>query len=346
MRVAVEQLANQLNKQTPKVLLLNGNETLLIEEALDTIRNHYRVQGFVERFSYSVDVSFDWNQLEQAGQNLSLFSDSRLIELRIPTAKPGAKGAKYFEELTKTIAFGDMPDATVIVTNGLTKAQRKAKWINSIDAAGLIVDSYDIKAEQLPQWIRERFQNKALRVESGVIETLAASTEGNLLAAAQIIDQLAVLANNGAVLMTLLNQTLHDQSRFSVFSLVDSCLLGALDQCLHRLERIRTESDNAVLVIWSLAKETRQLLRMANELSSHSTISAVMQKNRIWSNRQRFVSAALHRLDQTDLTNILSQIAQLDAMAKGQQYGDIWHELEKLCFSFCAIETLSLVENN
>lgn len=346
MRVAVGQLANQLKKQTPKVLLLNGNETLLLEEALDVIRDHYRNKGFVERNSYAVDVKFEWSQLEQASQNMSLFSESRLIELRIPTAKPGSKGAKYFEALTQTIAFGEMHDAVVVITAGLSKAQRKAKWVNAIDAAGWIVDSYEVKTDQLPQWLKTRFQNRALRVEAGVIDTLANFTEGNLLAAAQIIDQLFVLASDGAVPMELLKQTLEDQSRFTVYSLVDSCLLGIVDDCLHRLERIRTEADNAVLVVWSLAKETRELLRMANDINSGMNISSVMQKNRVWSTRQRFVGAALNRLSRQDLIEILQRIVQLDAIAKGQQPGDIWHELEKLCLRFCAIETLPLVENN
>jgi DNA polymerase-3 subunit delta len=146
--------------------------------------------------------------------------------------------------------------------------------------------------------------------------------------------------------MELLNQTLEDQSRFTVYSLVDSCLLGITDDCLHRLERIRTEADNAVLVVWSLARETRELLRMAYELNSGMNLSSVMQKNRVWSTRQRFVSAALNRLGSEELTDLLQRIVQLDAMAKGQRYGDIWHELEKLCLSYCAIETFPVVENN
>jgi len=346
MRVNAENIAQHLNQQTPSILLLNGNEILLVEEALDQIRSHFREKGFIERISYTADAKFDWEQLADSGQNMSLFSESRLIEIRLPTAKPGQKGAKYFKELTEEIAFGESVDAYLIITEGLTKQLRNSKWVQMVESAGSIVDVYDIKPEQLPQWLKKRFQSKAMRVEAGVIDILATATEGNLLAAAQIIDQLHVLAKSGEVPITLLEQTLDDQSRFSVFSFVDSCLLGIVDDCVHRLERIKAESDNAILVIWSLAKQTRELLSMAQEISQGKTISQVMKQYRVWSSRQRFVSAALQRLNEQKLKIILSRITFLDAIAKGQRHGEIWHEVEKLCLSYCGIETLPIVTNN
>ena len=346
MRVVAEKLSQQLEKQTPKLILLNGNEILLVEEALDTIRAYYRQQGYLERLSYSVETGFNWDQLTESGQNMSLFSESRLLEIRLPTAKPGAKGAKFFTELIQAMAFGDVADAYLIITNGLTKQQRSAKWLSMLESAGLVVDVFDIKIEQLPQWLKQRFQQRALRVEAGVIDVLASATEGNLLASAQIIDQLEVLALDGAVPMSLLEQTLEDQSRFTVYSFVDSCLLGIVPDCIHRLERIRAEADSAVLLVWSLAKETRELLRMAQAISAGQSIAAVMKQHRVWSTRQRFVSAALNRLNEHSLKGLLQRIAILDAIAKGQRHGNIWHELEKLCLSYCGVATIPAVTNN
>ena len=346
MRITIDQLAQQLQKQTPKILLLNGNETLLVEEALDGIRAHFKEQRFLERLSYSIDPSFNWNELTDSGQNMSLFSESRLVEIRMPSAKPGVKGAKFFTELTEKLAFGDVDDAYLIITDGLTKQQRSAKWLGLIESSGLVVDVFDVKAEQLPQWLKQRFQARALRVEAGVIEILAGATEGNLLAAGQIIDQLQVLATDGAVPLSLLEQTLEDQSRFSVYNFVDSCLLGLLSDCIHRLERIRAEDDNAVLLVWSLAKEARELLRMAQAIETGTPMPAVMKQYRVWSTRQRFVSAALNRLTVTDLTDILVMIADLDALAKGQRYGDVWLEIEKLSLRFCGVASQSTLTNN
>ena len=346
MRIVIDQLAQQLQKQTPNILLLNGSETLLVEEALDGIRVHYREQGFLERISYSIDPSFNWNELAESGQNLSLFCESRLVEIRMPTAKPGTKGAKFFTELTEKLAFGNVDDAYLIITDGLSKQQRSAKWLSLIESAGLVVDVFDVKPEQLPRWLKQRFQARALRVEAGVIDTLASATEGNLLAAGQIIDQLQVLASDGAVPLSLLEQTLEDQSRFSVYNFVDSCLLGVLSECIHRLERIRAEDDNAVLVVWSLAKETRELLRMAHTIEKGMSMSAVLKKHRVWSTKHRFVSAALNRLKVVDISSILEQIATLDALAKGQQQGDVWLEIEKLSLCFCGVASPSTLTNN
>ena len=346
MRIAIDQLARQLQKQTPNILLLNGNETLLVEEALDGIRAHFREQGFLERLSYTIDPSFNWNELLESGQNMSLFSESRLVEIRMPSAKPGTKGAKFFTELTEKLAFGSVEDVYLLITEGLSKQQRSAKWLNLIESTGLVVDVFEIKPEQLPQWLKQRFQERALRVEAGVIDTLASATEGNLLAAGQIIDQLQVLATDGAVPVSLLEQTLEDQSRFSVYSFVDSCLLGVISECIHRLERIRAEDDNAVLVVWSLAKETRELLRMAHAIEKGTPMNSVLKQHRVWSTKQRFVSAALNRLNVSDISAILEQIATLDMLAKGQRQGDIWLEIEKLSLRFCGVASQSTLTNN
>jgi len=208
MRVATDRLIQQLQNANYKVLLLNGNETLLVEEALDQIREYFRKQGVQERLTYMVDAQFNWDELAQSNGNLSLFSESRLIELRLPTAKPGTKGAKYLNDFVAQVEQQSTDDVLLIVTDYLSQQQRKTKWISQIEKQGLLVDCYEIKTEQLPAWIKQRLQNNALRVEAGVVDLLAKATEGNLLATAQIIEQLKVLSNDGGVTLELLNQTM------------------------------------------------------------------------------------------------------------------------------------------
>jgi len=123
-------------------------------------------------------------------------------------------------------------------------------------------------------------------------------------------------------------------------------LLGIPEQCVHRLERVRSEADNAVLVVWSLVKETRDLLKMSNQIRQGQTIAAVMQQNRVWSNRQRFVSSALNRLDQAKILELMKNLLHIEAVAKGQAKGNIWHELEKICLRYCGIETSPKLLNN
>lgn len=346
MRLSVDQLAHRLNQQIPRVLLLNGNETLLVEEALDQIRQACRQAGFTERMSYSVEGNFDWNSVSQAEQTMSLFAEARCLELRIPTAKPGDKGARFIGEFCQAVESGDAADTLILVTGLLTGQQRKSKWVKTVEQTGWVVDCPDIKAEQLPAWLKQRLQSKALRVEAGVVDMLAYALEGNLLAAAQTIEQLAVLSPDNTVTLDMLQQTLADQSRFSVYNLVDSCLLGVPDTVLHQLERIHSEDDNCVLILWALAREIRSLIRMAEQVAKGSSVAAVMQQNRVWSSRQRMVSSALHRLSAEHLKGCLQRLSVLDAIVKGQKPGDSWHELEKLCLSLCGIGKIESERSN
>ena len=340
MRLPVDQLAHRLTQQFPRVLLLNGNETLLVEEALDSIRQASRQAGFTERLCYTVEGGFDWAAVSQAEQTLSLFAEARCIELRIPTAKPGDKGAQFINGFCQSVAADDTSDTLIIISGALTAQQRKTKWVKTVDQAGWVVDCMDVKAQQLPNWLKQRLQSRALRVEAGVVDMLAYALEGNLLAAAQTVEQLTVLSPDKTVTLELLQQTLADQSRFSVYNLVDSCLLGVPDTMLHQLQRIRSEEDNCVLIVWALARELRNLIRMATDIDNGSSVSHVMQQHRVWSSRQRMVSSALHRLSLAQLQAGLQQLSQLDAIVKGQRPGDSWHELEKLCLSLCGIGKL------
>ncbi len=344
MRFSIDKLSHQLAQQTPRVLLLNGNEVLLVEETLDQIRQHCRKAGFTERLTYSVEAGFDWNAVSHAEQTLSLFAESRCIELRINNARPGDKGSKFIIAYCNDDSSAEpSTDILVIVTALLTKQQRQAKWVKAVEKSGWLVDCYDIKPEQFPAWIKQRLQHRALRVEAGVVDVLTYAMAGNLLAAAQTIEQLRVLSDDGAVTMELLQQTMADQSRFSVFNLIDSCLLGDSAQSLRRLQRLRSDNDSSVSLVWSLAKEVRELIKMAVLVQRGDSVSQVMQQYRVWSNRQRMVSSALHRLSVSQLQRCLQQILHVDAIGKGQQSGDAWHELEKLCLSLCGIDTLQFM---
>lgn len=341
MRLSVDKFSHQLTQNLPNLLLLNGNEILLVEEALDLLRQQAKPAGFTERLSYSVAAGFNWNEVGHAEQTMSLFAEARIIELRMPTGRPSDKGKfimGFIESMNASQAQSS--DLLVIVTDLLSKQQRQTKWVKAVEQAGWVVDCYDIKPEHFANWVKQRLQSRALRVESGVVELLAHAMEGNLLAAAQTIEQLNVLADDGAVTLALLEQTMADQSRFSAYSLVDSCLLGDSAQVAHRLKRLRGESDVSVLLVWSLAKELRDLCRMSYKVRRGSSINDVMREYRIWSNRQRVVSSALKRLTSEQLETAMQAVANLDLIAKGQKAGDSWFEIEKLCLYLCGIDTL------
>lgn len=343
MRLSVDKLSHQINQGLPNVLLLNGNEILLIEEALDLLRATARNNGFTERLSYTVAAGFDWNEVGHAEQTMSLFAESRIIELRMSAGRPSDKG-QFILDFVDSVNDPQVEsnDMLIIITGLLTAQQRKSKWISAIEKSGWLVDCYDIKSEQFPNWVKQRLQSRALRVEPGVVQLLSHTMEGNLLAAAQTIEQLKNLAPDGAVTLELLEKNIADQSRFSAYSLVDSCFLGDSEQMMHRLRRLRGESDVSVLLVWSLAKELRELFRMSAKVQQGSSINDVMREYRVWSNRQRMVSSALKRLSSNQLSRAIQKVADLDVIVKGQRYGDAWFEIEKLCLYLCGVDTLHL----
>ncbi len=347
MRFSHDKLSSFLSSNPlPNLIVIDGNEVLLVEEVLDVLRQRLKENGATERLTYAVDASFDWGIVGQAEQTMSMFAESRLLELRSLTGKFGTKGNAFLADLAKRIGDpqSDELDVFIVIVPLFSAQQRKSKWVSTAEKAGWVIDCYDVKPEQFPQWIKHRLQSRALRVEAGVVDMLSYTMEGNLLAASQAIEQLKGLSTDGGVTLSLLEKTIEDQSRFTVYSVVDSCLLGDASEVLHRLERLRGESDLSVLLVWALAKQVRELLGMVSEMQKGSSINDVMRSYRVWQNRQRMVSSALNRLSSDKLQQALQTISSLDAMSKGQLRGDVWFEIEKLCLHLCSVDKIAAIQ--
>ena len=345
MRVAFEELASRLTTSRdslPKVLLLNGNEPLLVEECLDSVRRVLREHGFSERLKYQLETGFDWNKLTGAGQAMSLFAERRIIELRVPKAL-GAPGTKAITEYCQSPAEDDI---LVILMPALDKRQRSAKWVSAIQSVGWIADGYDISQQQFPAWLKKRLQSRSLRVENGVIELMTEQLEGNVMAAAQEVDKLQVLAKDGAVTLKLVNESLADQARFDVYALTDGCLLGDFNRVLRIKSRLQSEGVEPVIVVWALVREIRVLASIAAGLQQGQNRSSLFKKNRIWSKREPAVNSALNRLSSASWYDALEQAAHLDQTVKGQRYtevGTTWYQIEQLCAKLCGVELASCV---
>lgn len=345
MRIALAELADRLKSsiadgQIPKLILVNGNEPLLIEEALDDVRAVLKASGYDERVKYQLETGFDWSQLSGSGQSMSLFCEKRVIEFRVPN-KLGAPGTKA---LTEYCNNPSQEDLLIVLMPLLDKRQREAKWTKLIDSVGWIVDSYDINAQQYPTWIKMRLQSRALRVEAGVIETLAEQLEGNVMAAAQEIDKLQVLAKDGAVTMKLLTESLADQARFDVYALTDVCLQGDFQRVLRIKGRLQSEGLEPVIVVWALVREIRLLAKISASLEAGQDRRTLFKQNRIWSKREPVVDAALRRLSSSEWHQLLERVAHLDQTVKGQRYlevGPVWHQIEELCAEICGLQLLS-----
>ena len=340
MRVAIDDLAARIagaGNNLPKLILLNGNEPLLIEEALDGVREALKAQGFSERLKYQLEAGFDWSNLTGAGQAMSLFSERRLIEFRVPKSL-GTAGTKALGEYCENPPEDDL---LVVLMPSLDKRQRSAKWYKAVEQAGWVCDAWEITAQQFPAWLKKRFQSRALRVESGVIEMMADQLEGNVLAAAQEVDKLQVLAKDGAVTIKLVSASLADQARFDVYALTDACLAGDFNRVLRIKGRLQSEGVEPVIVVWALVREIRVLAAISAGLRTGQNRAMLFKQNRIWSKREPAVNAALQRLDNETCYALLEQAAHLDQTVKGQRYqgvGGLWDQIEQLCAGICDVK--------
>lgn len=331
--------------QLPTVILINGNEPLFTEEALDELRKSLKVYGFTERIKYQVEAGFDWSQLSGAGMEMSLFAERRIIELRVPKSL-GVAGTKAVTE------YCDNPspeDILLIIMPLLDKKQRQAKWLKRVSECGWIADSYGVSGQQFPAWLKQRLQSRALRVESGVIELLTQQLEGNVMAAAQEIDKLKVLASDGAVTLSLVNESLADQARFDVYALADVCLSGDFMRACRINQRLQSEGVEPVIVVWALVRELRTLVTLGFALQNNDSPqnkTQLFKQHRIWSKRQPLINAALQRLTAPQWSDLLERAAFLDQTVKGQRYlevGTIWHQIEQLCAAMCGVEVVKHV---
>jgi len=341
MRIAIEELASSLSRQgaesLPRIILINGNEALLMEEALDQIRDVLKSFGFAERIKHQLEAGFDWSAVTGVGQAMSLFSERRLLELRIPKSL-GAAGSKALIEYC-----GNPPDddLLVVIMPLLDKRQRQAKWAKVVDQSGWIADCYDITQQQFPGWVKQRLQSRALRVETGVVEMLAEQLEGNVLAAAQEVDKLQVLADNGAVTVKLVSESLADQARFDVYALTEVCLNGDFTRALRIKQRLQSEGVEPVIAVWALVREIRTLASVSASLEAGKNSATVFKEHFIWNKRQPAINAALRRGNSDHWLDLLTQAAHLDQSVKGQRFeevGTIWYQIESLCAAICGAE--------
>ena len=340
MRLNAAALSARLEGGLDRAYLLFGFERLMIEEACDLLRQTARAQGVDEILSYTAGVDLDWQDLQNRTRSLSLFSNRQMIEVRLPTGKPGDVGSKALVSFLEE----DHEDTILVVVAGrLEKRMQITRWFKILERVGTVVEAPPVPAKKLPQWIGQRLNDRDLQSESGVAERLAFFVEGNLLAAAQEIDKLALLLPADKVLtVQFLEKSITDHARFSVFHFVDACLGGNPERTLRVLGVLRREGAEPVLVIWSLAREVRQMAQMASELESGQSRQTVFRRYQVWSSRTACVGGALARHPASYWYRLLSRLATVDRVAKGRKadVGGAWGQLEQVALSVCGINTV------
>lgn len=335
MQTSPDQLSNHLKRGLAPVYFVYGEEVLLVEESCRAIREAAHAAGHAERQVLTVESGFDWNGLFASLQSLSLFSERRIVELRLPTGKPGETGAKILAE----IAAQPPADVVFMVVCGkLEKATREAKWAKALEAAGVAVAVYPLEAAQWPAWIRRRLEARGLKPGPGVVDLLAHLMEGNLLACAQEIDKLVMLRGSGEIGLDDIEGNLSDNARFNVFALADASLRGEAAAVDRILASLRGEGVEPVLILWALAREIRELAQMARLVAAGQPAARVMDARRVWTKRKPLVGAALKRLPPQAWQGLLQRAARADRILKGRASGDIWQELQCLALGMCGLK--------
>lgn len=337
MQIRPEQLASHLSKGLRKLYAIHGDEPLLVQEAADAIRAAARRAGHAERKVYHVaGAHFNWSEVEGAALSMSLFSDRQIIELRIPSGKPGKDGSEALQRYCERL-----PDeiVTLVLLPALDRTQTSSGWFTALDAAGLCIKVEGIARTALPRWLAERLAASGQRVQDGeagerTLAFFADRVEGNLLAAHQEVQKLALLYPPGELSFEQVETAVLNVARYDVFKLGEAVLGGQVARALRMLEGLEAEGEAAVLVHWTLSEDVRALKRVRDALAAGRPLPMALRENRVWGARERLFERALPALSEHALAALLDAAHICDGIVKGLRHpdwpNDAWAALRRL----------------
>jgi DNA polymerase-3 subunit delta len=332
MAVNADQLPAFLSKSLAPVYMVAGAEPLLVQESRDRIIQTAQQQGFAERTVFDVTKNFDWGLLNENAAELSLFSSRKIIDVRLPTGRPGRDGSRTLVEMVQA---GD-PDILLLVSCGKWDTSlRKSKWATQLARAGVLVEIWPVKPHQLPQWIRGRMVTAGLDPEPDAVAILADLVEGNLLAAQQEIDKLVLLEQGARVSADDVTRAVANSARFDAFRLVECVLQGQLGECLRVASGLQRTGVAIQAVSGALYRELTITETVRAAIQSGQNESSVFGKLRIWPARQGPVRQALQRLSEFDFGESFRALALIDRQSKGRAPGDPWQTLDRLLWFLC-----------
>ncbi len=328
MNLRPDQLAAQLDKPLAPLWVLHGNEPLLVLEAADAIRAAARRQGYEERETLVVGQGFRWDSLALAAGNMSLFGGAKLIDLRIPTGKPGRDGG---DALQRYVAGLPGSTLTLVTLPEMDWQARKTSWFKAVADAGIAVELNAPERERLPEWIGRRLALQKQSAAPDALAFIAEHVEGNLLAAHQEILKLGLLHPEGALTLAQVQDAVLNVARYDIDKLRQAVLEGDPARCVRLLEGLKGEGAAPPLVLWALASETRSLATLRAGQDGGQPLPALFKAERIFDpRRQQAVGRALGRLTQGGLRAALMHAARIDRMIKGLVPGDVWDEFLQL----------------
>ena len=343
MKLGPEKLKAHLAKELAPVYLIAGDAPLLVAEAADELRSHARNQGITDRSLHVVERGFDWKALAAGSRNLSLFAERRMIELRLPTGKPGVEGAKAL-----TAIAGDPGEDVLwlVICGQMDSKTAKTKWVKALASAGVYVEVRNVPVARLPQWVQQRMRSRGLEPGGNAARIIAERCEGNLLAADQEIQKLLLAHGPGDVDEATVMQSVTDSARYDVFQLSDAALVGDTARAMHMLDGLLAEGVAVPLILWALDRELRGLARLSWMIEHGARPADAMARAHVWSSRRPLVRRALDRHREPGaFMAMLAQAARADHTAKGARFGDARAELTRLVAMLAGTELPAPVED-
>ena len=342
MQVRADQLAAHLAKGLRRIYTLHGDEPLLVQEAADAIRSAARAAGCDERQVHTVaGAHFDWSGLLGAAQSMSLFAARQLIEIRIPSGKPGKDGS---EALQRYCAAPSDDVVTIVTLPRLDRTQLASGWFGALDAAGISIRIDPIERAALPQWLAQRLAAQGQRVASGeagqkALAFFADQVEGNLLAAHQEITKLGLLHGPGELGFEQIEAAVLNVARYDVFKLGEAMLAGQVARSLRMLDGLQAEGEAAVLVHYTLAGDILALRRVQEATAAGRPLPMALRENRIWGAKERLFERVLPLLSTVTVAELVEAAAVCDGLVKGLRHpdwpADPWNGLRRLLLMVC-----------
>jgi DNA polymerase-3 subunit delta len=344
MQLAPNQLDAHLQKGLKSLYVLHGDEPLLIQEAADAIRAFARTQGFTERSSHTVaGAHFDWSEVLAAGGSLSLFADKQIVELRIPSGKPGKEGSTAIQHLAEQ-SRGNDSTLTMVMLPRLDKLTKGGAWFGALESFGVTIQVEPVERGALPPWIAQRLSRQGQRVAAGeagqlTLQFFADRVEGNLLAAHQEIQKLALLFPPGELTFEQVEGAVLNVARYDVFKLSEAVLAGQMVRVQRMLEGLQAEGEAEVLVHYTMAEDIRALKRVKDALNQGRPMPMALREQRVWGVKERLFERVLPRLSESTLAELLHSAHLVDGIVKGLKQPDWpannWQALHRLAMRLC-----------
>jgi DNA polymerase-3 subunit delta len=350
MQLALPQLQAHLQKGLRSLYTLHGDEALLVQEAADAIRAAARQQGYTERSVHVVSgAHFDWSEVLAAGGSMSLFAERQILEIRVPTGKPGKEGSPMIQQLAQS-AEGNDSTLTLFILPRLDSATKKGAWFGALEQFGVSLQIDSLERAQLPQWIAQRLKLQNQSVASGqdgqnCLQFFADRVEGNLLAAHQEIQKLSLLYPAGELTHAQVESAVMNVARYDVFKLSEAVLAGQVARVQRMLDGLQAEGEAAVLVHYTLAEDIRALKRVKDAMAEGRPLPMALREQRIWGAREKLFERVLPKLSTARLAQLLKNAHQVDGIVKGLKVADWptdpWQALQRLALrvsSACAFK--------